>query len=986
MEFRILGPLEVLADGGPVALAGAKPRAVLAVLALHANQPVSAERLALALWGEETPVGAVKTVQVHVSRLRKALGDPAVLETTPAGYRLRVSDDELDVERFERHVAEGRRELAAGRAEPAADRLRKALALWRGEALEEFAWAPFAPAESDRLEEQHLAALELRVEADLAAGRHAELVAELQQLCRGHPWRERLHGQLMLALYRSGRQADALAAYQQARKALVEELGIDPGQELHDLHQAMLVHDPALEAARPKIDTPSHRRGALPSAPTGTIGRGHEIRVVGDRLRAGSVRLLTLTGPGGVGKTRLALEVARAVEPDFADGARFVSLAEVERSQEVPATLVNALGVVPLAGESPERAVERFLAAKHLLLVVDNCEHLPAAAPFIARLPAACSSLTVLATSREPLDVHAEHVYPVYPLALPERRTATDPDALAGVDAVTLFCERARAHDPGFELDAVNADAVAEICRRVDGLPLAIELAAARCALLAPAEIADRLHGALGALGAGPRDAPARQHTLRATIGWSHALLNTDEQACFARFAVFAGGAPVEAAEAITDAGIDTLDRLVAKSLLERRRPAPGLTRLRMLETIREYAGERFATIPDREAVRERHYRHFLAQAQAHGRVRVLCGPSRQEHLARLDAETDNLRSALQWALEQDDAGPALELCAALGDYWSMRARAADAVGWIERALSKPGADRARALRVGVLQAKSWALWPLGRQADLPGVMAEAEAIARTLEDAAILAYLLIAHAAHESWRGRLDSASTLADEARSWAITAGDPWLVALAAWARALAAGVAELHQRVDQAASLLEEAGDVFHRADVFHWAAYEALRHGRDGDARQFVDEASPLVHELDNPYMWMLLQGKVGLVALFDGDTEAARQAFREQLGLCRELVVLPAVFEGLAGLAAVATVHDDFERAARLAGASAAHRYGDPEDAVGARLRATFLDPARTRYGADAWDAAASEGAALGFSDAIAYALGRARTPAGHPA
>ncbi len=299
MEFGILGPLEVRADGRTVALGGARPRAVFAVLALNANQPVSAERLAVALWGEDAPPSAVKTVQVYVARLRKALDDPDVLVTTPAGYRLRVRPGELDAERFERQVADGRDALAAGRAEHAAAELREALELWRGPPLADLASAPFAPAEIARLEEQHLAALEVRVDADLAAGRHAELIGELQQLTGQHPWRERLHAQLMLALYRSGRQADALEAYRHAREVLVEQLGIEPGAELHDLHEAILAHDPSIAAppvtARPDSSVPSP---ALPTPATALIGREPDVDRIASCLRGTQIRLLTLIGPG----------------------------------------------------------------------------------------------------------------------------------------------------------------------------------------------------------------------------------------------------------------------------------------------------------------------------------------------------------------------------------------------------------------------------------------------------------------------------------------------------------------------------------------------------------------------------------------------------------------------------------------------------------------------------------------------------------------
>ena len=437
------------------------------------------------------------------------------------------------------------------------------------------------------MREQRLAALDARIEADLGAGRHVALVSELRQLLTEHRSRERFAADLMLALYRSGRQTEALEVYRETHRYLVEQAGIEPGPELQRLQEAILRQDSVLAPAQPEDtttllggDSPAPdaaRRSALPAPPNRTIGREQELDAVASSLRSESVRLLTLTGPGGVGKTRLALEAAHAVAADFADGAHFVTFAAVKRPHDVAAAIVDALAITPLAGESADRAVERFLAAKHVLLVLDNCEHLPAAAPFIAGVSGACPNVTVLATSREPLAVRAEHCRPVPPLALPT--PGSDPGAIAHVDAVTLFCERARTHDPEFDLSADTVGAVAEICRRVDGLPLGIELAAARCGLLSPDEIAERLHAALGALGSGPRDAPARHRTLRATIDWSHQLLDEDEQACFACFAVFAGGATVDAAETITGAGLDTLDRLVAKSLLVRHEEH-GRTRL----------------------------------------------------------------------------------------------------------------------------------------------------------------------------------------------------------------------------------------------------------------------------------------------------------------------------------------------------------------------------------------------------------------------
>ena len=380
----------------------------------------------------------------------------------------------------------------------------------------------------------------------------------------------------------------------------------------------------------------------------------------------------------------------------------------------------------------------------------------------------------MLATSREPLALHAEERYPVPPLSLPELGTPEDTETSAGDDAVTLFVERARAHDPAFDLSDGNAAAVAEICRRVDGLPLAIELAAARCGLLSPAEIAERLDVALGAPGAAARDAPARHHTLRATVDWSYQLLSDGEQACFARFAVFAGGATIEAAETVTGADLDTLDHLVAKSLLVRRRHAHTSTRLQMLETIRAYAAERFAAADDRDAVRERHYRHFLAVAERHGTERLLLGVGGREHLSRLDQELHNFDAALRWAVGRPDAGPALAMVAALGWYWNLRDRYADSVDWIDRALALPGVEDYPAEQAGALWVKAFALHWRGRVAEVPAILAESEAVARALGDPRLLAKVLNRCSAMWTIIGRNDAADTAAEEALRCATAAG--------------------------------------------------------------------------------------------------------------------------------------------------------------------------------------------------------------------
>ena len=494
---------------------------------------------------------------------------------------------------------------------------------------------------------------------------------------------------------------------------------------------------------------------------------------------------MTLTGPGGVGKTRLALEAARAVEADFADGACFVSLAAVQRPEDVPAAIVSALGIILLAGESPSQAAERFLAAKHLLLVADNFEHVLAAAPFIGGLLGACPALTVLATSREPLALQAEERYPVPPLALPELATPEDPRRWPATTRSRCSSSGRGPTIPTFDLSDGNAAAVAEICRRVDGLPLAIELAAARCGLLSPAEIAERLDVALGAPGAAARDAPARHHTLRATIDWSHELLSDDEQACFARFAVFAGGATIEAAQTITGADLDTLDHLVAKSLLVRRRQRahahqaadarddPRLRRRALRGSRRRRCRPR-APLPafprGRRAPRDR---------------AAAAGGGRQGAPQRVSTpEIHNFDAALRWAVGRPDAGPALAMVAALCSYWDLRERyAADAVDWIDRALALPGAEdhpaeRARArCRPRPSRCDGAGASPRGpRSSPRPKPLPALSAIPSSS------AKVLIGCSAWWSIAGRPDAADAVADEALRCATAADDEWEIALA------------------------------------------------------------------------------------------------------------------------------------------------------------------------------------------------------------
>jgi predicted ATPase/DNA-binding SARP family transcriptional activator len=704
MEVRWLGPLEVRDGQGDgarvVAIPGQRLRLLLGRLALQPGGWVSADALMATVWAEDPPADPTNSLQSLVSRLRRVLGHPDLVEQSPAGYRLALTADAVDGTRFARLVAEASRLLEAGRDADAADAVDRALALWRGDPLPDDTSVE-ADAVRASLDDLRLQALRDRARLAVRAGRAADVVAELDELAGAYPLREDLVATLMDALVAAGRPAEALAAYEGVRSTLAEILGTDPSPALREKHLAVLR----------LADRPAAPGTNLRAALTSFVGRDDDVRAVLGRLRA--ARLVTVVGAGGSGKTRLAQEVAAGVlrdqgigaEPAVPDGAWLVELAPVTEPTGVAQAVLDALGVRDVAlpeglgerrhREGRERLME-LLAGARMLLVVDNCEHLvDAVADLLEELLGRCPGVRVLATSREPLGIAGEVLQPLGPLPVP-------PEGADLVDAeespaLRLFVDRARAVDPDVELDR----AAVEIVRRLDGLPLAIELAAARLRALSTEEVAARLADRFRLLTGGRRTATPRHRTLRAVVEWSWDLLSDVEREVAEHVGVFASGATPEAVAAVCPSWVgvggaggeadvvDVLQALVDKSLLVADRTPTG-TRFRMLETLREYGTEQLAERGLLTAARAAHAAYFarlVARADT-----ALRGHRQLEALRLLDTEHEDVLAAVRYLADSGDASGSLDFVLRLGWYWMVRENADEARRWLRVALDVPGA------------------------------------------------------------------------------------------------------------------------------------------------------------------------------------------------------------------------------------------------------------------------------------------------------
>ncbi|MFG3338286.1 BTAD domain-containing putative transcriptional regulator [Glycomyces sp. NPDC048151] len=666
MRIGLLGAFEVQVDGAPVNVPGARSRALLAALALEPGRIVQKTRLVDWVWGEEPPSDEANALQVLVSRLRKGL-PKGVVESKAGGYVLAVEPDAVDVSRFEALVGRARNADDAEKA----DLLREALNLWRGTAMEGISLlgSKAFDAVVVGLNERYVQVLGDRVDAEIRLGRGADLVTELHDLVARYPMREGFVAALMRALAEAGRSAEALTVYQQLAERLGDELGVDPSAELSALNIALL---------RGEIGgRTENRRTNLRSELTAFVGKEDDVAAVADL--ASRHRLVTLNGPGGAGKTRLAVETARTMLGDLPDGAWLVELAALQSGDELAQAVLTAIGLRDQQGAAGGDATDRLTAAirdRVMLLVLDNCEHvIEEVSQFTDRLLGECRSLRIIATSREPLGITGEALWQVEPLALPAEDAT--PQEAAASPAVKLLRDRAEAVRRNIGGDDETLATMARICRALDGMPLAIELAAARLRTMSVDQLADRIDDRFQLLTGGSRTAMAHHRTLRAVVDWSWDLLSEAERELLRRLSVFTGGVSIEAAERVCPDGeyaLDLLTTLTEKSLL--RTDGEGEPRYRMLNTIREYAAQRLAEDGDPVAARRDHLAYVTELAEtADPHLR---GPEQLVWLKALETEYDNIIAALRGAINDGWAPEAMRLVAAISWFWFLSGHRAE--------------------------------------------------------------------------------------------------------------------------------------------------------------------------------------------------------------------------------------------------------------------------------------------------------------------
>jgi predicted ATPase/DNA-binding SARP family transcriptional activator len=934
VHFGVLGAVAAwTVDGRKVEVRESKVRALLAVLLLSRGRPVSAGQLIDDLWGTDLPAHPAGALQGKVSRLRQALeaGEPgsgSLIAFGSSGYLLQVSDDALDERRFAALVER------AGAAKDFRDRaelLAQALGLWRGPALADFADELFAQPMIARLEEQRLTALEEQAEARLALGEHAVLAGQLSELVARHPLRERLRAAQMTALYRSGRQAEAVRSYNALRGELADDLGLDPGPSLAALYQAMLEQSPALQAVPAPPTLASRPRTNLPAMLTDLVGRAPAIAELRGLLS--ERRLVTLTGPGGVGKTRLAIETAVQSAAAFPDGTWLVEMAGPSPATAFsPADeVMSVIGIRNDGSVSSADLLGDALRDSRLLLVIDNCEHLiDEVAKLAARLLQSAPGLRVMVTSREPLMIAGEVIWAVSPLDLPDPDAEYEPAALARFSSVRLFTMRAEASAPGFCLDEGNAQAVAGLCRRLDGIPLALELAATRVRTLGVHELLARLDDRFRLLATGHRDAPPRQQTLWSVIDWSWELLTEPERVVLRRLAVMADGCELRAAEAICGEDerdvLELLSRLVDRSLVVVADQPDG-PRYRLLESVAAYSLLRLREAGEHLQVLGRHrqfYSDLAVRAGAH-----LRGCDQRSWLRCLDAEAANLHAALGSATHDGDTA-ALRMANALAWYWLLSGRLAQARRTLEEVLAFPGGSASeRATAAAWLSGfATLAGEPLGLAAppleeiDDPGTRAllqwfdafvgsdfgdpsvaeaklgDAAASFRAAGDQWGIAAALSTRAKLAMIRGDTAATQWLAQQSLTMFRKLGDRWgqLQAIE-W---LGAAVAPVDRaRADRlhrdGLRMAEELGLWPQAADALSWLGWTALDAGDLGQARELLHRGLRLAAEQSYRPGQLFAELGLGQIARKAGQLDCAEAHLRNVLRVSQQTGAEPDV-------------------------------------------------------------------------------------------
>lgn len=932
MEFGILGSLRVVDAGIDLSIGGPRHRALLAALLVHPGEIVATDRLVDVLWGARPPRSAPDMVHVRVSELRRALG-AGVLITRAPGYLLDVRPEQVDAGRFLASIAAGRAAAAVPDPATASARFAEALALWRGPPLADIADSLFARAEIARLEDERLQAVESRIDAELALGRHAEVVPELRSLVVEHPLRERFWSQLMTALHRSGRSGEALSAYRGLRERLIDELGVEPGPALADLHLAILRQDPprpapAEPARPPRTGTPHN----LPRALTSFVGRRAELAEIAELLH--DARLVTLVGVGGVGKTRLAVEIAAARLGDYPDGVWFVPLAPLTDPQLIPATVASAIKV----NEHPDRSIPDQIVA-HLrdaraLLVMDNCEHLGTGpAEFAQQLLDACPSLRLLCTSRERLRITGEILRPVNGLP-----TTASPEAGPSPDAIELFAHRATAVRARFTLTDAVTPVVVRICQRLDGLPLAVELAAARVSSFSPAQIADGLNDRFRLLAHGTPAAVPRHRTLRAVIDWSYGLLDDAERRVFDRLSVFVGGFTFDAVSRVCGAGedldlIEILGSLVDKSLVTADIVSSPEYRYRQLQTVQAYAMDRLEARGEAAEVRQRHAGYFIAlAAAARGGLR---SAGQQSWLDRLTWEHGNLRAALRTCLARGDVEDAASVAGSIYPFWDLRGHYREGRQWLSLVLA-PGAALSAHTRIRALMGAATLAVIQGDIEAAVAACTEAAELSRDDGDGAGLAHALQYLALIDTYAEQLDEAGTLLAEAVEVARRSGAQWELS---WAYIMLGSLNLARGEYETAAAMgaaaereLASVGDT----EAYGWAY--AIRGGacwatgRTTDAAEFLASALRRFQDLGGVFGLSLCLLLAGLVLRSAGETRlsvrvlAGSEALRTSAGVFIQPFLQVWLDEALA--ATTAEIGEPAVRAEWAAGA------GTPVDAV----------------------------------------------------